>query len=124
MTTTKSAGGHLRRTRRAVLALPALVKSSGRQQRACVRDLSWQGAMIETPANLRPGAPVRLSCGTIEADAVVVWGKIPLWGLRFLKPLEDAQILNQLHRARAVVARAAQKKQLRSQANSASPAAE
>jgi hypothetical protein len=60
------------------------------------------GAMLEVCAPLTEGTSLVLRCGSIDADAVVVWIKQLRIGLNFTAPLSERQIDEQLSRAAAI----------------------
>lgn len=94
-----------RRAQRAAVSLPVLIHSGGRQHVARLLDLSCSGAKVETAASLACGAQLVLSCGTIEADAAVVWGNLRTFGIRFLAPVRDTVVTQQICRSQAAAGR-------------------
>lgn len=61
--------------------------------------------MIETSAQLYTGTPLLLRCGSIIADAVVVWSKGCQTGVTFAAPLSDRDLAEQLARTAAMSSR-------------------
>jgi hypothetical protein len=61
--------------------------------------------MIETVASLRSDFPVTLSCGTLEAEAHIVWQRAERCGIRFLLPVDEERIVEQLGRSNAITDR-------------------
>ena len=96
-----------RAARRASVSLPVLIRASGRQHTARLHNLSCTGAMVETCAGLARGARLVLSCGTIEADATVVWGAERTFGIRFTAPVRDIVVQQQVSRSEAASGRSA-----------------
>lgn len=94
-----------RRAERAAVSLPVLIHCSGRQHVARLLNLSCSGAMVETAASLDCGAQLVLSCGTIESDAAVVWCNRQSFGIRFLAPVRDTVVEQQICRSRAAAGR-------------------
>lgn len=86
---------------RAYVSLPVLVESFGGKFSAHIRDISPGGAMIETIAPLKRGAALILSCGTIQAKAVVVWETGGRFGLKFYSLVSETEIAQQLVRSNA-----------------------
>lgn len=91
-----------REARRAPVSLPVLIRSAGRQHTARLHNLSCCGAMVESAAAPARGARLVLSCGTIEADATVVWTEERTFGIRFAAPVRDAVVQQQVSRSEAV----------------------
>ena len=58
--------------------------------------------MIETSALLNAGMPVSLRCGSIVADATVVWSEGCQAGVTFAVPLGDRDLAEQLARTAAI----------------------
>lgn len=98
-------GAERRRAERAAVSLPVLIHAGGRQHIAKLLNLSSTGAMVETGAPLACGGRLVLSCGTIEADATVVWNGQRTFGIRFLAPVRDAVVEQQLCRSQAAAGR-------------------
>jgi hypothetical protein len=48
-----------------------------------------------------------LSCGMIEADAMVVWTDRQTFGIRFAVPVKDAVVDQQIYRSEAMTSRRA-----------------
>lgn len=61
--------------------------------------------MIETSALLHAGMPVTLRCGSIVADAIVVWSEGTQTGVNFAVPLSDRDLAEQLARTAAISSR-------------------
>jgi hypothetical protein len=62
------------------------------ERTALVLNLSISGAMVEMPLPPRTGAPVILHCGALEVEGEVVWQQPQLCGIRFLSPIDDAEV--------------------------------
>lgn len=90
---------------RATLTLPVFVECWGRKLVAHIRNISAGGAMVATAAPLASGMKVVLSCGSIEAAGVIVWGEQGRYGIKFDAPISQALIDEQLSRSRAVAKR-------------------
>ena len=101
----EGAGIDKRRAPRTRVALPVLIEVEGGQHSALLHDLSRVGAMIEAGVPLRPGSDITLSCGTIEARAVVVWKDHSRVGVKFLQSVDDTDISHQVNRSAAASAR-------------------
>ena len=95
-------GAERRTEPRVPVSLPVLVNLSGCQRTAKLHNLSRGGAMVETAAALARGSRLVLSCGTIEANATVVWHDGQTFGLRFAAPVNDAVIRQQIDRSQAM----------------------
>lgn len=69
-----SRGGFEKRmAARATIALPILIDFDGSRRSALLRNLSIDGAMIETSAPLSISTRIKLHCGTLEMDGIVLW---------------------------------------------------
>lgn len=64
------------------------------------------GALIETSASVPLHARFDLRCGTIATRAFVVWRDSTRYGVKFLQPLTEAQLVEQVSRTSALKARA------------------
>jgi PilZ domain-containing protein len=94
-----------RKRHRTLVSVPAFVRFGGGQYGVRVHNLSSGGAMIETDAPLRQGAPIVLSCGTLEASGLIVWQRSERFGIQFLVPVGEERVLQQLHRSKAAADR-------------------
>lgn len=63
--------------------------------------------MIECSTSFPPAASFLLRCGSIAADAVVIWEKSGRYGVNFRLPLSEWQVREQLSRNGAICARQA-----------------
>jgi hypothetical protein len=90
---------------RSDLALPALVSSGGKDYSARIINIAPMGAMLEVSAPLVQGTSLVLRCGSIDADAVVVWIKGLRMGVKFITPLSERRIAEQLSGEAAVASR-------------------
>jgi hypothetical protein len=90
---------------RSDLALPVIVISGGKDYTARITNIAPMGAMLELSAPLTEGTTLLLRCGSIEAEAVVVWMKNLRIGVMFSAPLNGRQIDVQLSRAAALASR-------------------
>jgi hypothetical protein len=70
--------------------------------------------MLETLAPLDPEDSLTLRCGSIAAEAVVVWQDNGRIGIRFVDPLSDREVTEQLCRAAAITTRRQEKTQTNS----------
>lgn len=99
------AGFRRREHDRSEIALPAIVTLGGRDYSARVLNIAPGGAMIECTASFPPAASFFLCCGSIAADAVIVWEKGGRCGVNFRVPLSERQVTEQLSRNDAIVSR-------------------
>ena len=107
MMATKSliAERQVRAERRTNVSRPAQVRVDGRIHSARVHNLSPRGAMIETAAPLSAERPLTLCCGTLETLARIVWQRETRCGIRFLVPVSEDRIIEQLGRSTALTDR-------------------
>lgn len=88
------------------MVLPTFIEQGGEKYKACLINLAYGGALIETFVPLRLlNSTVALYCGTIVVRALMVWTKDHQIGLKFEAPLTDVQIGEQLFRTRAIASR-------------------
>jgi hypothetical protein len=94
-----------RASERLPVSLPAYLEVRGEQHSAKLHNIGSGGAMIETAAQLGTGTRIRFSCGTIRVDSVIVWVAQDKNGLKFLKPVADWQLAEQVSRSDALLRR-------------------
>lgn len=87
---------------RSAVALPAIIRLSGQEYSARIVNIAPGGAMIECSASFPPAASFFLRCGSIAADAIVVWEKSGRYGVNFRSSLSEEQMLEQLTRHEAI----------------------
>lgn len=90
---------------RTPLALPILIKFDRNRYSALLCDLSCAGAKIESLAPLLVSMRLELQCGTICANAMVMWQRGSAYGIKFSQPICDRQLADQVSRLKAVVKR-------------------
>lgn len=90
---------------RTTIALPILIDFSGSLQGALLRNLSSDGAMIETSAPLGVRAKIKFLCGTIDTDCTVLWRNDHTFGIKFRSPISKRQLGEQLSRSEAITQR-------------------
>lgn len=61
--------------------------------------------MLETEAELEMEARITVRCGTICAEATVIWKDPDMIGVSFLAPLAQTEVDEQVSRADALAAR-------------------
>jgi len=91
-----------RQSERLRVLVPATVECGNKRYTAKVLNIVPTGAMIETSAPLAPRCRLRLCCGTLSEMAVVVWRDEQRAGVKFLWPLTDAHVREQVSRTEAV----------------------
>lgn len=94
-----------RRSPREPVGLPALIVAENQHHGARLHDCSLEGAMIESSAPLEPRNRLVLRCGTIQVEAVVLWGDERRYGIEFETPLSEEDMAQQIVRAEAVARR-------------------
>lgn len=90
---------------RSAVGLPAIVSAGDQDYSARIVNIAPGGAMIETSAVLHAGMPVLLRCGSIFAQAVVIWSSGCQTGVNFDVPLSDRELAEQLARTAAMSSR-------------------
>lgn len=90
---------------RSSVALPAIIEMGQEKFGARVINIAEGGALIKCSASFRPGASFSLHCGSIAADASVVWQDGDLFGVGFRSSLSEVELAEQLFRNRAVESR-------------------
>ena len=86
------------------MGLPVSVSLGTTTHTAKLVNITRQGAMLEANLPLRPRSSVVVNCGSICADAVVVWNKGPVIGLSFKHPVSELQVREQISRCAALQA--------------------
>lgn len=90
---------------RTSVGLPAIVRADGKDYSVRIADIGPEGAMLETSARLHPGDSLSLRCGSIVADAMVVWARGWQIGVNFAYPLNERELAEQLSRTAAIASR-------------------
>lgn len=91
-----------RRVERLPALLPASIEVNQQNFTARVLDIARGGVMLEAAAAILPGTRLRLRCGHIEAEALVIWAHCGLFGIEFTKPLHDRALEHHIARAIAL----------------------
>jgi hypothetical protein len=81
---------------RVYLSLPALITTCRAQRGGWVKNLSAGGAHVQVVEPFDLGCEVVLSCGSIEAEGLVVWKKRDSCGILFFEPIDEGQVIAQL----------------------------
>lgn len=90
---------------RSALAVPAIVTVDDQDYSARILNIAPGGAMIECSASLPRDSSFLLRCGSIAANADVVWEKSGQFGIKFRSPLSERQVTEQLSRNDAIASR-------------------
>jgi hypothetical protein len=85
--------------------VPATIRCAGNLYTAHLLNVFGKGALIETSAPLAVHSRFSLHCGTVVAAAFAVWRRERHIGVKFLQPLTDAQVAEQVSRTAALRAR-------------------
>jgi hypothetical protein len=85
--------------RRSPASLPILIHLMGRSHSAKLRNLSQGGAMIETDLRLFSGDEIDFKCGGIDVRARIVWHVGASFGLQFISPVAEKDVIDQILRA-------------------------
>lgn len=95
---------------RSLVGLPAVVRIRDTDHSARIVNIAPGGAMIETSAILDVGLPVTLRCGSIVADAIVMWSEGFRTGVNFAVSLSDRDLAEQVARTVAISSRRLRKR--------------
>ena len=88
-----------RASRRARVLLSAKLHTPQGEHEARLRDISRSGALIESPALVKPGLPVTFERGTSCVAATVAWSDGYRIGLCFEHPVDEGELLVHINRA-------------------------
>ena len=89
-----------RTARRARVLLSAKLHTPQGEHEARLRDISRSGALIESPALVRPGLPVTFERGASRVAATVAWSDGYRIGLSFEHPIDEGELLVHINRAK------------------------
>ena len=95
-----------RAVERSLIFVPASVLFGEVSFTATLLNIGSGGALIQTNALLPVHSRIKLRCGTIDATAFVVWRYSDRCGVKFVQPLKDSQLIEQISRTAAVKSRA------------------
>jgi hypothetical protein len=95
-------GAERRQSERIRVLVPATVECRGKKYTAKLLNIVATGAMIETAAPISPHSRLSFRCGTLTQTAYGVWRIDRRVGVRFLCPLSEAQLKEQVSRTAAV----------------------
>lgn len=93
-----------RASKRARVLLTAKLHTAAGVSDARLRDLSRHGALIESPAIVRPGMKVRFERGATSVPATVAWATGIRIGLEFEHPIDESELLIHIGKAKPAVA--------------------
>ena len=89
-----------RASKRARVLLVARLHTPVGVSEARLRDLSQHGALIESPAIVRPGMKVTFERGRSRVPATVAWAQGIRIGLEFDHPIDESELLIHIGRPR------------------------
>ncbi|HSG33275.1 MAG TPA: PilZ domain-containing protein [Sphingomonadaceae bacterium] len=81
-----------RSPKRSRVLLSARIECAGGQQDVRIRDVSLEGAMIESSSPPPVGEQIGLSCGDTHMNGKVAWVDAPWFGLEFSEPLRGSDL--------------------------------
>lgn len=93
-----------RASKRARVLLAAKLHTPAGISEARLRDLSRHGALIESPAIVKPGAKVTFERGASSVPATVAWASGIRIGLEFEHPIDESELLIHVGKAKPAVA--------------------
>jgi hypothetical protein len=94
-----------RSVHRLAVTVPALIRVGEMSFTATLSNLGRGGAKLDTAAPTLVGAKVTLCCGTVVAEATVIWKRADTIGVNFDVPVSDALVLEQVSRSAALAER-------------------
>lgn len=89
-----------RASKRARVLLAAKLHTPAGSFEARLRDLSRHGALIESPAIVRPGMKVTFERGATSVPATIAWATGIRIGLEFEHPIDENELLIHIGRAK------------------------
>lgn len=89
-----------RTSRRARVLLSAKLHTPQGEYEARLRDISRSGALIESPALVKPGASVIFERGSSRLRANVAWSDGYRIGLSFEHPIDEGELLVHVNRTK------------------------
>ena len=89
-----------RTAKRARVLLSARLHTAQGDFEARLRDISHSGALIESPALVRPGAKVMFERGKSSIPATVAWSDGYRIGLAFDHPINEGELLVHINRVK------------------------
>lgn len=79
--------------------VPVLIRLGDENFTSRLANIGRGGAMLETAAPILAGAKITMCCGTVVAEAAVMWRKPGRIGVNFHMPLTDREIQEQISRS-------------------------
>lgn len=98
--TVESAEAGKRSSKRARVLLAAKLHTPSGTSEARLRDLSRHGALIESPAIVRPGMKVTFERGASRVPATIAWATGIRIGLEFEHPIDESELLIHIGKAK------------------------
>lgn len=89
-----------RTAKRARVLLSAKLHTAQGEHDARLRDISRDGALIESPALVKAGAPVIFERGASRIPASVAWSDGYRIGLSFEHPIDEGELLVHINRVK------------------------
>lgn len=96
-----------RRWPRIRVAVPASIVVGDQGFLVKLTNIANGGAMLDTTSELNVGTSVTFQCGTVAAEATVIWARPGKIGISFPVHLTDGEVAEQLSRSAAIEARRA-----------------
>lgn len=93
-----------RASKRARVLLAAKLHTPAGICEARLRDLSRHGALIESPAIVKPGMKVTFERGASAVSATVAWATGIRIGLEFDHPIDESELLIHIGRTKPIAA--------------------
>ena len=97
-------GPHHRQSKRSLVLLTAKVKTADRVIDVRLRNLSQNGALLEAETPPDVGTELIFERGETVVKARVAWTSEGRFGIAFLDPIEESEVLVHVGRPKAVVA--------------------
>jgi len=90
-----------RRSKRSLVLLSAKVRVDGKETDVRLRNLSQRGALLEGEEPPEVGTILMFERGRTRVKARVAWSKEGRFGVEFLKPIEEREVLVHVGRPRS-----------------------
>ena len=97
-----SAAEDRRSSERFPVAIPASIRSADQDFTAKLVNIVADGAMFETAVPMIAGERIVVRCGSILAEADVVWAEAVRAGVKFCRALSEAEVQEQVSRSAAI----------------------
>jgi hypothetical protein len=105
MTNQSDNGDHKRGNKRSLVLLTAKVIANGAEMEVRLRNLSQKGALLEADRPPQLGVELVFERGATKVKARVAWVSEQRFGIEFLVPIEESEVLVHVGRAKSMPTR-------------------